>query len=75
MKKWCLLRIGKREAVWVLRFNGCGFSGNVTASGLYIATTYIIQKIKNEGICDVCSSVRMLRRHSENFVVDKVCMD
>ncbi|XP_063907954.1 receptor-type tyrosine-protein phosphatase kappa-like [Zophobas morio] len=45
--------------------------GNLTTSGLYIALTYVIQKIKTKGIYDICGSVRMLRRHSENFVVNK----
>ncbi|XP_063907949.1 uncharacterized protein LOC135126082 isoform X2 [Zophobas morio] len=45
--------------------------GNVTTSGLYITLTCIIQKIKTKGVCDICGSVRMLRRHFENFVVNK----
>jgi hypothetical protein len=43
----------------------------VTASGLFTAMSYSMQQIKTNGMCDVCTSVRTVRRHCPQFVNDK----
>jgi protein tyrosine phosphatase len=43
----------------------------VTASGLFTAMFYNIQQMKTNGMCDVCTSVRTVRRHCPQFVNDK----
>jgi hypothetical protein len=48
------------------------FSDGVTASGLFTAMSYNMQQMKTNGICDVCTSVRTVRRHCPQFVNDNV---
>ncbi|XP_068893069.1 receptor-type tyrosine-protein phosphatase U-like isoform X1 [Tenebrio molitor] len=43
----------------------------VTASGLFTAMSYNMQQIRTNGMCDVCTSVRTVRRHCLQFVNDK----
>ncbi|XP_068914489.1 receptor-type tyrosine-protein phosphatase alpha-like isoform X2 [Tenebrio molitor] len=43
----------------------------VTASGLFTAMSYNMQQMKTNGMCDVCTSVRTVRRHCPQFVNDK----
>ncbi|XP_068893062.1 receptor-type tyrosine-protein phosphatase kappa-like isoform X6 [Tenebrio molitor] len=43
----------------------------VTASGLFTAMSYNMEQMKTNGICDVCTSVRTVRRHCPQFVNDK----
>ncbi|KAJ8925506.1 hypothetical protein NQ315_009345, partial [Exocentrus adspersus] len=40
----------------------------VTASGLYIAATFLIDKMKLEHECDVCLAVRTIRHNRREFV-------
>jgi hypothetical protein len=47
-------------------------SDGVTASGLFTAMFYNMQQMKTNGMCDVCTSVRTVRRHCPQFVNDKV---
>jgi protein tyrosine phosphatase len=54
----------KSNSVLVMSHNG------IKDSGLYIAMLYNIKKIEVEGICDVPTSVRMVRNHSQEF---KIC--
>jgi protein tyrosine phosphatase len=43
----------------------------VTASGLFTAMSYNMEQMKTNGMCDVCTSVRTVRRHCPQFVNDK----
>ncbi|XP_068897747.1 receptor-type tyrosine-protein phosphatase U-like isoform X5 [Tenebrio molitor] len=43
----------------------------VTASGLFTAMSYNMELMKTNGMCDVCTSVRTVRRHCPQFVNDK----
>jgi hypothetical protein len=47
-------------------------SDGVTASGLFTAMSYNMQQMKTNGMCDVYTSVRTVRRHCSQFVNDKV---
>jgi hypothetical protein len=48
------------------------FSNGIKDSGLYIAMLYNIKKMEVEGICDVSTSVRMVRNHSQEFRISEV---
>jgi hypothetical protein len=56
----------KSNSVLVMSHNG------IKDSGLYIAMLYNIKKIEVEGICDVPTSVRMVRNHSQEFRICEV---
>jgi hypothetical protein len=43
----------------------------VTASGLFTAMSYNMEQMKTNGMCDVCTSIRTVRRHCPQFVNDK----
>jgi hypothetical protein len=43
------------------------FSNGIKDAGLYIAMLYNIKKMEVEGVCDVPTSVRMVRNHSQEF--------
>jgi protein tyrosine phosphatase len=58
-------RIKESRSVMVTCCNG------VTASGLFTAMFYNMQQMKRNGMCDVCTSVRTVRRHCPQFVNDK----
>jgi protein tyrosine phosphatase len=55
----------KSNSVLVMSHNG------IKDSGLYIAMLYNMKKMEVEGVCDVPTSVRMVRRHSPEFAVDE----
>jgi protein tyrosine phosphatase len=40
----------------------------VTASGLFMAMSFVIEKMKLEQICDVCQAVRTIRHNRQQFV-------
>ncbi|XP_064211634.1 receptor-type tyrosine-protein phosphatase kappa isoform X2 [Tribolium castaneum] len=40
----------------------------VTASGLYVALSFVIEKMNLEQVCDVCQAVRSVRHNREQFV-------
>ncbi|XP_063908361.1 receptor-type tyrosine-protein phosphatase T-like isoform X4 [Zophobas morio] len=42
----------------------------VKASGLYVAMSFIIEKMKLEQMCDVCQAVRTIRHNRQQFVQD-----
>ncbi|KAK9883913.1 hypothetical protein WA026_004856 [Henosepilachna vigintioctopunctata] len=42
------------------------------ASGIYVALSYIIQRMKMEEVCDVCLSVRRIRHSREEFIANDV---
>jgi hypothetical protein len=48
------------------------FSNGIKDSGLYIAMLYNIKKMEVEGVCDVPTSVRMVRNHSPEFRINEV---
>ncbi|RZB89873.1 Y phosphatase domain containing protein, partial [Asbolus verrucosus] len=43
----------------------------VKASGLYVALSFVIEKMKLEQSCDVCQAVRSVRHNREQFVQDE----
>ncbi|XP_068893249.1 receptor-type tyrosine-protein phosphatase F-like isoform X14 [Tenebrio molitor] len=55
----------KSNSVLVMSHNG------IKDSGLYIAMLYNIKKIEVEGVCDVPTSVRMVRNHSPEFRINE----
>ncbi|XP_068893260.1 receptor-type tyrosine-protein phosphatase mu-like isoform X24 [Tenebrio molitor] len=55
----------KSNLVLVMSHNG------IKDSGLYIAMLYNIKKIEVEGVCDVPTSVRMVRNHSPEFRINE----
>lgn len=44
------------------------YSDGATASGLYLALTFVIDKMKLEQECDVCQAVRSIRHFRNQFV-------
>jgi protein tyrosine phosphatase len=55
----------KSNSVLVMSHNG------IKDSGLYIAMLYNIKKMEVEGVCDVPTSVRMVRNHSQEFGISE----
>lgn len=43
----------------------------MTASGLYLAMTFLIEKMRLEQECDVCQAVRAVRHNRPQFVSEK----
>lgn len=48
------------------------FSDGATASGLLVALSFIIERMKLEQICDVCLAVRSIRQSRKHFVATEV---
>lgn len=48
------------------------FSNGATASGLFVAMSFVIEKVKLEQHCDPCLAVRVIRRNRKQFITDKV---
>jgi hypothetical protein len=48
------------------------FSNGIKDSGLYIAMLHNIKKMEVEGVCDVPTSVRMVRNHSPEYRITEV---
>lgn len=49
-------------------------SNGATACGLFIAVSFVIEKMKLEQQCDVCLAVRTVRHNRKQFVTDKVSL-
>jgi protein tyrosine phosphatase len=47
-------------------------SDGVTACGLFVALSYILEKYENEVEIDVCNGIRVARRSEKNFVNNSV---
>lgn len=47
-------------------------SNGATACGLFLAMSFILEKIKMDHECDVCQAVRYVRHNRKQFVRDKV---
>lgn len=48
------------------------FSDGATASGVYVALSFLIEQMKLEHECDVCLAVRTIRHNRKQFVTDEV---
>ena len=44
------------------------YSDGALACGLYVALTFVIEKINLEQLCDVCQAVRTVRHNRSQFV-------
>jgi Protein-tyrosine phosphatase len=52
--------------------NFLGFSDGATASGLFLALGFVLEKMKLEKVVDVSLAVRTLRQIRPNFISDMV---
>lgn len=50
-------------------------SDGARASGLFVALSFVVEKIKLEENCDVCLAVRFIRSNREQFVKEEVNME
>lgn len=48
------------------------FSDGATACGVFVALSFVIEKIKLEQICDVCLAVRTVRHNRKQFTTNVV---
>ncbi|GLV36278.1 Leukocyte-antigen-related-like [Carabus blaptoides fortunei] len=46
-----------------------------TASGLFVAMSFVIEKVKLEQHCDPCLAVRVIRRNRKQFITDKAQLE
>lgn len=51
------------------------FSDGVTASGLFIALSNLIEQMQDEKMCDVCQTVRSIRICRKRFVNQAVSLN
>lgn len=50
-------------------------SDGATASGLLVATSFIVELINTDDVCDVCLAVRTIRQFRKEFIRDRVSAD